>query len=102
MPTDVKGFFDRKLLALAGAEITPGSLLVGATVIVLAIALAHLLDLWARRLLRAGGTPGGVVRRLENRPFLRDRRWAGRRLQHDGLPPGGAARRVCRRGRRHR
>jgi small-conductance mechanosensitive channel len=60
MPKDLKEFLGRKLLDLAGASVTPGSLLVGATVIFVAISSANLLALSARRLLRARGTAQGV------------------------------------------
>jgi small-conductance mechanosensitive channel len=60
MPFDLKGFLDRKLLELAGAAITPGSLLVGAAVVIVALAIGNLLGLSARRLLRSRGTPHGV------------------------------------------
>ena len=60
MPTDLKEFLDRKLISLAGAPITPGSLLVGTTVVFVAIALANLLAFSVRRLLRARGTAQGV------------------------------------------
>jgi potassium-dependent mechanosensitive channel len=60
MPFDFKGFLDRKLLELAGAAITPGSLLVGGAVVIVALAIGNLLGLSARRLLRSRGTPHGV------------------------------------------
>jgi potassium efflux system protein len=60
MPIDLKGFLDRKLLELAGAAITPGSLLVGAAVVIVALAIGNLLGLSTRRLLRSRGTPHGV------------------------------------------
>jgi small-conductance mechanosensitive channel len=60
MPKDLKDFLDRKLLDLAGAAITPGSLLVGAAAIFLALAIANLLALSVRRLLRARGAEQGV------------------------------------------
>jgi small-conductance mechanosensitive channel len=60
MPRDLKEFLDRKLLDLAGAAITPGSLLVGAAVIFAALASANLLALSTRRLLKVRGTALGV------------------------------------------
>jgi potassium efflux system protein len=60
MPKDLKEFLDRRLLDLAGAAITPGSLLVGATVVVVAAVAANLLAMSARRVLRARGTAQGV------------------------------------------
>jgi potassium efflux system protein len=60
MPNDLKEFLDRKLLDLAGAPITPGSLLVGAAVVFVAIAIAHPLAVAVRRVLRARGTAQGV------------------------------------------
>jgi small-conductance mechanosensitive channel len=60
MPKDLKEFLDRKLLQLAGAAITPASLLAGAAVVFVALAIANLLGLSARRLLHARGTPHGV------------------------------------------
>jgi potassium efflux system protein len=60
MPKDLKDFLDRKLLELAGAAITPGSLFVGAAVVFVAVAIANLLALSVRRLLRARGTAQGV------------------------------------------
>jgi potassium efflux system protein len=60
MPKDVKEFLDRRLLDLAGASITPGSLLVGAAIVFVAFAFANLLAISARRLLRARGTAQGV------------------------------------------
>src|SRR5450432_435099 len=60
MPKDLKGFLDRKLLELAGAAITPGSLLVGAAVVIVALAVGNLLGISARRLLSSRGTPHGV------------------------------------------
>src|SRR5579859_1097403 len=60
MPSDLKEFLDRKLISLAGAPITPGSLLVGATVVFVAISLANLLAFSVRRVLRARGTAQGV------------------------------------------
>jgi potassium-dependent mechanosensitive channel len=60
MPTDLKDFLDRKLIELAGAPITPGSLLVGAAVVFLAIAFANLLAYSVRRVLRVRGTALGV------------------------------------------
>lgn len=60
MPKDLKDFLDRKLLDLAGAAITPGSLLVGAGVVFVAVAIANLLALSVRRLLHARGTAHGV------------------------------------------
>ena len=60
MPNDLKEFLDRKLLSVAGAPITPGSLLVGTAVIFLAFAVANLLAFSVRRVLRARGTAQGV------------------------------------------
>jgi small-conductance mechanosensitive channel len=60
LPPDLKEFLDRKLLSLAGAAITPGSLFVGATVVFLAVSFANLLAISVRRLLRARGTAQGV------------------------------------------
>jgi potassium efflux system protein len=60
MPKDLKEFLDRRLLELGGAPITPGSILAGVTVVVVALAIANLLGLSARRLLRSRGTPHGV------------------------------------------
>ncbi len=60
MPNDIKEFLDRKLLDLAGAPITPGSLLVGAAVVFVALAVANLLAFSVRRVLRARGTAQGV------------------------------------------
>jgi potassium efflux system protein len=60
MPNDLKEFLDRKLLSVAGAPITPGSLLIGAAAIFLAFAVANLLAFSVRRVLRARGTPQGV------------------------------------------
>jgi potassium efflux system protein len=60
MPKDLKEFLDRRLLELAGAAITTGSLLVGAAVVLVAIAIGNLLGLSMRRLLRSRGTPHGV------------------------------------------
>jgi small-conductance mechanosensitive channel len=60
MPKDVKEFLDRRLLELAGAAITPGSLLVGAGIVFFAFAFANLLALSVRRLLKARGTAQGV------------------------------------------
>jgi potassium-dependent mechanosensitive channel len=60
MPTDLKDFLDRKLIELAGAPITPGSLLVGAAVVFVAIAIANLLAYSVRRVLRVRGTALGV------------------------------------------
>jgi potassium-dependent mechanosensitive channel len=60
MPNDLKEFLDRKLLSVAGAPITPGSLLVGTAVIFFAFAVANLLAFSVRRVLRARGTAQGV------------------------------------------
>ena len=60
MPKDLKEFLDRRLLDLAGAAITPGSLMVGAAFIVAAAVIANLLAMSARRVLRARGTAQGV------------------------------------------
>jgi small-conductance mechanosensitive channel len=60
MPNDLKEFLDRKLISLAGAPITPGSLLVGTAVVFVAVTLANLLAFSVRRLLRARGTAQGV------------------------------------------
>ncbi len=60
MPKDLKEFLDRKLLDLAGAAITPGSLLVGAAFIVAAMVVANVVALSTRRVLGARGTPQGV------------------------------------------
>jgi small-conductance mechanosensitive channel len=60
MPRDLKDFLDRKLLDLAGAAVTPGTLLVGAAAIFVALAVANLLALSVRRLLRARGAEQGV------------------------------------------
>jgi potassium efflux system protein len=60
MPKDLKEFLDRRLLELAGAAITPGSLLVGAGIVFVAFAFANLLALSVRRLLKARGTAQGV------------------------------------------
>ena len=60
MPTDLKDFLDRRLIELAGAPITPGSLLVGAAVVFVAIAIANLLAYSVRRVLRVRGTALGV------------------------------------------
>ena len=60
MPKDLKEFLDRRLLELAGAAITPGSLLAGAAVVLVAIAIGNVLGLSMRRLLRSRGTPHGV------------------------------------------
>lgn len=60
MPSDIKEFLDRRLLDLAGAPITPGSLLVGAAVLFVAFAIANLLAFSVRRVLRARGTAQGV------------------------------------------
>ncbi|HEX3771728.1 MAG TPA: mechanosensitive ion channel domain-containing protein [Polyangiaceae bacterium] len=57
---NLKEFLDLKLFSLAGAAITPASLLAGAAVVVVALAIANLLGLSARRLLHARGTPHGV------------------------------------------
>src|SRR3984957_9355215 len=58
MPNDLKEFLDTKLLSVAGAPITPGSLLVGTAVIF--VALANVLAFSVRRVLRARGTAQGV------------------------------------------
>jgi potassium efflux system protein len=60
MPKDLKEFLDRRLLDLAGAAITPGSLMVGAAFIVASAVIANLLAMSARRVLRARGTAQGV------------------------------------------
>jgi potassium efflux system protein len=60
MPANLKEFLDLKLFSLAGAAITPASVLAGLTVVVVALAVANLLGLSARRLLHARGTPHGV------------------------------------------
>jgi potassium-dependent mechanosensitive channel len=60
MNQDLKEFLDRKLLELAGAPITPGSLLVGAAVIFVAVGIANLLAYSVRRVLRVRGTAQGV------------------------------------------
>jgi potassium efflux system protein len=60
MPKDLKEFLDRRLLDLAGAAITPGSLLVGAAVVIAAMVVANLLAMSARRVLLARGTAQGV------------------------------------------
>jgi potassium efflux system protein len=60
MPKDLKEFLDRRLLDLAGAAITPGSLIVGAAVVLVAMVVANLLAMSARRVLRARGTALGV------------------------------------------
>ena len=60
MPKDLKDFLDRRLLDLAGAAITPGTLLVGAAAVFLALAVANLMALSIRRLLRARGAEQGV------------------------------------------
>src|SRR5580704_14130944 len=60
MPNDLKEFLDRKLIELAGAPITPGSLLVGAAVVFVAFAIANLFAFSVRRVLRARGTAQGV------------------------------------------
>jgi small-conductance mechanosensitive channel len=60
MPTDLKDFLDRKLIELAGAPITPGSLLVGAAVVFVAVAMANLLAYSVRRVLRVRGIALGV------------------------------------------
>ncbi len=60
MPPDLKEFLDRKLISLAGAAITPGSLVVGAAVVFVAVAIANLLAYSVRRVLRVRGTAQGV------------------------------------------
>ncbi len=60
MPNDLKEFLDTKLLSVAGAPITPGSLLVGTAVVFVAFALANVLAFSVRRVLRARGTGQGV------------------------------------------
>ena len=60
MPQDLKEFLDRRLISVAGAPITPGSLLVGAAVVFVAVALANLLAYSVRRVLRLRGTAQGV------------------------------------------
>jgi potassium-dependent mechanosensitive channel len=59
MPRDVRAFLDSHLVAIAGATITPGSVLLASIVVVVSIALANLLAFSVGRLVRSrGGSQG--------------------------------------------
>ena len=59
MPKDIRAFLDSRLISIAGAVITPGSLLLGGVVAILSIALANVIALYVGRVVvRRGGTPG--------------------------------------------
>jgi small-conductance mechanosensitive channel len=60
MPDDFRGLFDRKLLSVGGGAVTAGSLLFGATLVLLTVVVASLLAHSTRRVLRARGTTRGV------------------------------------------
>ncbi len=55
-----KDFLDFKILSLSGGVLTPGSLLLAITIILLSVALAGLAGRWLRRLLGARGMPVGT------------------------------------------
>ena len=59
MPKDVRAFLDSHLISIGGTAITPGSVLLGALVIILAIAASNGLAFSVSRLVRSrGGTAG--------------------------------------------
>jgi potassium efflux system protein len=59
MPRDLRAFLDTHLVSVAGATITPGTVLLATIVVVVSIAVANLLAFWARRLVRSrGGSQG--------------------------------------------
>jgi len=60
MPDDMRLLWDHKLLSFGGATVTIGSLIVGASVVLVAFILANLLAFWAQRLLRARGAEQGA------------------------------------------
>ncbi len=60
MPKDLKEFLATRLVSVAGAEITPGSLLVAATIFAIAALVSTLLAFSVGRLLRARGSTQGA------------------------------------------
>jgi small-conductance mechanosensitive channel len=60
MQTDFKEVLEHKLLSIGGASVTIGSLLVGASIALVAIIAANLLALSTRRLLAARGADPGA------------------------------------------
>jgi len=60
VPTDLKGFLERKLLTIAGSTITVGSLMLAAAILVGAFLLANVLAFSARRVLRSRGATQGA------------------------------------------
>ena len=60
VPTDLRGFLERKLLTIAGSTITVGSLMLAAAILVGAFLLANVLAFSARRVLRSRGATQGA------------------------------------------
>ncbi|MGH7271105.1 MAG: hypothetical protein ACREJ3_11805, partial [Polyangiaceae bacterium] len=60
VPHDVKTFLEGQIITVAGAVITPGSLLVGAAIVLTATLASNVLAFSARRLLKARGSSTGV------------------------------------------
>jgi small-conductance mechanosensitive channel len=59
VPGDVRGFLDSHLLSIAGATITTGSVLLGAIITIVSVALANVLAFSVGRLVRSrGGSQG--------------------------------------------
>jgi potassium efflux system protein len=60
MPEDLKEFLDHRLVSIGGSPVSVGSLLVGATIVVLSVAIANILAFSTRRFLRARGAEQGA------------------------------------------
>jgi small-conductance mechanosensitive channel len=60
MPEDIREFLEHRLLAIGGATITIGSLLIGSGIILAAVAVANLLSFSTRRYLRVRGAEPGA------------------------------------------
>jgi potassium efflux system protein len=59
MPRDLRAFLDSQLVSVAGASITPGTLLLATIIVVVSIAVANLLAFSVGRLVRSrGGSQG--------------------------------------------
>jgi small-conductance mechanosensitive channel len=52
MPEDIKEFLDHRLVSIGGSPVSVGSLLVGATIVVVSFAIANILAFSTRRFLR--------------------------------------------------
>ncbi len=60
MPEDLKGFLDHRLVTVGGAPVSVGSLIIGATIVVVAVGVANVLAYSTRRFLRAQGAEQGA------------------------------------------